>query len=258
MKMKIHFRKPTFAYAMLLLSAIIFISCATDDPYDSLPVGNEDYVKEICNIPKFYNNQAGIYKGLILRMDEKEELDTLCECKVEFGGYNSRALVVHGFPGKLLAQKVKKEDGFEEQRKMLESMDDSLTLRYKYYLMGFFVRNRLFGPFHLQESYTGVFDYYLEDSWDLSSDVVRIKSGKKYSLVRFGISASKLESKLGNEILSARKQEVEEKFWQRFGYGIWLGLRYIGVDSVNLPVNSYPYFIIRIYEDGTENLPKNK
>ena len=247
------------ALATMLFVAVISSSC--EGLGDSYEMDHENPKFGYCNTPIFYNNQAGIYKGLILK-DEGIKLDTICECRVEFEDNSTRALIVHNFPGKLLAQILKDGDGFAGQRKMLESMTDSITLKYRYRLIGFiipdvpdFTWNPEFPPY-----YPGVFDYQIEDSINISTGVVNIPSRLSNSVLDFGISAVTWNYTLdGDKELSDRKKETEGIYDYSFCNGILLSVKWLDINGLEMPLKEYPPKIfIRIYEYGTENLANKK
>ena len=212
----------------------------------------------LCDVPKFYDNQAGTYQGLVLRQNYNS-VDTICKCSVEFTGYNNRMLTVHGFPVKLLAQTMEDDEKYAEYKKTIEKMPDSIDLTYRYVLLGFvsYTDDMIGIDDTIKEDYDDVFDYEIADNGEVSSGKVDLINGQSESYMKYEIRGK--TGILGSDSLSEQKRSIAEWYDYQFCNGIQLDPKFLSIGNEELPIRNYfPYFFIRIYEDGTENLPDRK
>ena len=118
---------------LLLLFCFVFIggtffACLNED------WRYPDFHRAVCNVPKFYDERQGSYKGEVFLVKADSSLDTTFTfIEVKYGNYADKTIELKGFPIKCFLQQLDEELPYKIPSSML---DRQINLRYKYYLDG--------------------------------------------------------------------------------------------------------------------------
>ena len=118
---------------LLLLFCFVFIggtffACLNED------WRYPDFHRAVCNVPKFYDEKQGSYKGEVFLVKADSSLDTTFTfIEVKYGNYADKTIELKGFPIKCFLQQLDEELPYKIPSSML---DRQINLRYKYYLDG--------------------------------------------------------------------------------------------------------------------------
>ncbi len=123
------FTKETqWLFGMLSLCGIFF-SCKEDGYY----YPRFDTRLAFCNVPKFYDNKQGSYKGEVFLIKTDSALETTSETiEVKFGNNANKTLEINGFPIKYLLQSMKERN--EIPSNLLEKRT---SISFEYFLYGY-------------------------------------------------------------------------------------------------------------------------
>lgn len=107
----------------------MFFSCKEDGYY--YPRWNDELA--ICNVPKFYDDKQGSYKGKVFLLKSDSVLESVPETvEVKFGNYANKSLTILRFPLRCLL--VSMEDSSELPSSILEKR---IKISFEYLLYGY-------------------------------------------------------------------------------------------------------------------------
>lgn len=110
----------------------------------------------VCNVPKFYDEKQGRYKGKVFLVRADSSLDTISTIEVKYGNYADKTIELKGFPIKCFIQQLDEELPCKIPSSML---DRQINLRYKYYLYAYLwyeLEGDSIGPNYPYNLYTGI------------------------------------------------------------------------------------------------------
>lgn len=110
----------------------------------------------VCNVPKFYDEKQGSYKGKVFFVRADSSLDTISTIEVKYGNYADKTIELKGFPIKCFIQQLDEELPCKIPSSML---DRQINLRYKYYLYAYLwyeLEGDSIGPNYPYNLYTGI------------------------------------------------------------------------------------------------------
>lgn len=127
--------------------------------------------RAVCNVPKFYDEKQGSYKGKVFLVRADSSLDTISTfIEVKYGNYADKTIELKGFPIKCFLQQLDEELPCKIPSSML---DRQINLRYKYYLYGVDLvyewDGDSIGPNYSAHLYTGInsrFNVYNDSIYD--------------------------------------------------------------------------------------------
>lgn len=115
-------------FAMFCLCGMFF-SCVEDGRY--YPKWHDELA--ICNVPKFYDDKQGSYKGKVFLMKSVSVSEAVPESvEVRFGNYANKSFVIQGFPIRYLLESM--EDSSEIPSSILEKR---INMSFEYLLYGY-------------------------------------------------------------------------------------------------------------------------
>ena len=124
-------KETLWLFAIFFLCGMVF-SCMEDGYY----FPRYSYDVAICNIPKFYDNKQGIYKGEVFLIRPDSSLEAVPETvEVELGNYANKDLVIKGFPIKYFFHKVNDGNFLASVPSYL--LEKQVDISFKYFLYGY-------------------------------------------------------------------------------------------------------------------------
>lgn len=122
-----------------------------------------DSYKVVCNVPKFYDEKQGNYKGKVFLVRADSSLDTISTIEVKYGNYADKTIELKGFPIKCFIRQLDEELPCKIPSSML---DRQINLRYKYYLYAYLDEweGDSIGPNYPYNLYTGINSEVYNDS----------------------------------------------------------------------------------------------
>lgn len=130
-----------------------------------------DSYKVVCNVPKFYDEKQGNYKGKVFLVRADSSLDTISTIEVKYGNYADKTIELKGFPIKCFIQQLDEELPCKIPSSML---DRQINLRYKYYLYAYLDEweGDSIGPNYPYNLYTGINSEVYNDSIYLLAELI--------------------------------------------------------------------------------------
>lgn len=124
-------KKTLWLFAIFFLCGMFF-SCKEDGYY----YPRFDSELAFCNVPKFYYNKQGIYKGEIFLIKPDSSLEAVPETiEVKLGNYTNKSLEIKGFPIKYFFQKVNDSSFLASVPSYL--LERHVDISFKYFLYGY-------------------------------------------------------------------------------------------------------------------------
>lgn len=204
----------------LLLFCFVFIggtffACLDEDW--RLP----DSYKVVCNVPKFYDEEQGSYKGKVFLVRADSSLDTISTIEVKYGNYADKTIELKGFPIKCFIQQLDEELPCKIPSSML---DRRINLRYKYYLYAYLwyeLEGDSIGPNYPYNLYTGINSEVYNDSIYNEDKTQKLK----YSISAYDAVNDRDIITLNLECLELNGSIIIEQPWYRREAKIELGKR---------------------------------
>lgn len=121
-------KKTLWLFCMVSLFGMFF-SCKEDGYY--YPRWEEE--RAICNVPKFYDDKQGSYKGKVFLIKSDSVLESVPESvEIKFGNYANKSFAIQRFPLRYLLERM--EDNSELPSYILERR---IKISFEYLLYGY-------------------------------------------------------------------------------------------------------------------------
>ena len=175
-----------------------FFACLNEDW--RLP----DSYKVVCNVPKFYDEKQGNYKGKVFLVRADSSLDTISTIEVKYGNYADKTIELKGFPIKCFIRQLDEELPCKIPSSML---DRQINLRYKYYLYAYLDEweGDSIGPNYPYNLYTGINSEVYNDSIYNEDKTQKLK----YSISAYDAASDRDIITLNLECLELNGSEIE-------------------------------------------------
>lgn len=197
------YKKPLLLFCFVFIGGTFF-ACLDEDW--RFP----DSYKVVCNVPKFYDEKQGSYKGKVFLVRADYSLDTISTIEVKYGNYADKTIELKGFPIKCFIQQLDEELPCKIPYSML---DRQINLRYKYYLYAYLDEweGDSIGPNYPYNLYTGINSEVYNDSIYNEDKTQKLK----YSISAYDAVNDRDIITLNLECLELNGSIIEQPWYRR-------------------------------------------